>query len=534
MSEKSTGEGGFFSYFGSLDPTRTGPKVEKNPSDIPKEELLQLCMKLNKRMQAMEGKAQDYAKKYKKCLDERSLLIDLIKASLSAEVELPENECLDIDTLKDAWLHQLNIDRGHVQNLETELNKLKHGGVSLSCDMGPDRGIVDPATEKLHIDEPGIREELMAAKIDNERLNQSLKSIRAHCHTLDVSLREKSGYVEQLQSDLDKERASHEEDIVFLRMQVLKAQEGLRGDGNEGQPSVTSLQQALEEKEAEVIRLQQEVSVLLEVKTADAQRLESLESDLQSCRERIKEAERNCGASTLLKAEQEALLTSLRRDLKTALSSRDESQRRTKELEEYRVKAEGQLVRLMEHKERLLATETQLEESRSLVSRVQTQLRAVETNYATKTALLAAMEEKCEELRAEGTERQRDLLEVVERMSVLQTQLAAAQDKISEQITAYNKLEQSKEEALTALRVEMEDQLRREISSRDRALSEAQQEFSKKSSTARILLGEREEEVRLLKSKVEELREEIASGICYALFDMMQNVPYLYLADDLE
>jgi chromosome segregation ATPase len=510
MSEKSSGEGGFFSYFGTLDPARAGPKVEKNPSDIPKEELLQLCMKLNKRMQAMEGKAQDYAKKYKQCLVDRSLLIDLIKASLSAEVELPENDSLDIDTLKDAWLHQLNLDRGHAKNLEAELRYLKQHSKPPavdSADPSPARPAIEEEAEELW----GVKEELKSAKVDNERLTQSLKSLRTNFHSLELSLREKSSRVDQLQSTLDQERASHEEDLVFLRMQLLKAQEGAVGEGG-APPSLDSLQQSLAERELEVSRLQQQVSVLHEVKAADSSRVEGLESELQTCRERIKEAERNCGASTLLKAEQDALLASLRRDLKSALGSKEESQRRVKELEEYRVKAEGQLVRLMEHKERLVTAEAQLEESQALVTRLQTQLHTVERNYATKTALLAASEEKCEELRSEGHAQQHSLLEVVERMSVLQTQMAAAEEKIAQQIAALAQLEQSKQQELQALQAQHRLELQRETGSRDKALAEAQQEFSRKSNADRMLLGEREEELRALKSKVVELKDEIASG----------------------
>ena len=134
MAEKSaSGEGGYFSsIFGSLDHTRSSAKAAQNPSDIPKEELMQLCMKLNKRMQAMEGKAQEYAKKYKAAMVDRSLLIDLIKASLLNEVELPENDMLDIDSLKDAWLHQLNLDRSHVLAVEEELRALKESQITLS------------------------------------------------------------------------------------------------------------------------------------------------------------------------------------------------------------------------------------------------------------------------------------------------------------------------------------------------------------------------------------------------------------------
>lgn len=42
----------------------TDSKMESNPEDIPKEDLLHLMMKMNKRMQLMETKGQDLVRNY--------------------------------------------------------------------------------------------------------------------------------------------------------------------------------------------------------------------------------------------------------------------------------------------------------------------------------------------------------------------------------------------------------------------------------------------------------------------------------------
>ncbi|CAE7579105.1 Gcc1, partial [Symbiodinium microadriaticum] len=347
----------------------------------------------------------------------------------------------------------------------------------------------------------------------NERLQQTLKALRTNYHSLEVSMREKSSRIDHLQSMLESERTRHEEDIVCLRMQQLKADqpEGRAGGGGE-EGGIEACRAALAESEAQRALLVSEAAVLGEVKTADAERLEALENELRACREKAREVERNYGASMLLKAEQEALLVTLRRDLMSALAAKEEGQRRVRELEQYRVKAEGQLVRLMEHKERLELTEAKLEESGALVKRLQTQLQAVETNYATKTALLAASEAASEELRSQLSEKEEGLAEVVERMSVLQAQMADAEAKLLQQSTAYAGLEESKQRELADLQASHVAELQREIDQRERSSAEAQAEYAKKSSAARMLLSEREEELRLLRAKVDELKEEIASG----------------------
>ena len=60
----------------------TSKVTSTNPDDIPKEELLHLCMKMNKRMQGMEHKGQELLRKQKSLLLERRELIQIIRSSL--------------------------------------------------------------------------------------------------------------------------------------------------------------------------------------------------------------------------------------------------------------------------------------------------------------------------------------------------------------------------------------------------------------------------------------------------------------------
>ena len=67
--------------------------MENNPEDIPKEDLLHLCMKLNKRMQSLETRNQELIKSKSTSLLERKQLIDAVKQ----RAQLPVNSSGDDD-----------------------------------------------------------------------------------------------------------------------------------------------------------------------------------------------------------------------------------------------------------------------------------------------------------------------------------------------------------------------------------------------------------------------------------------------------
>lgn len=366
------------------------------------------------------------------------------------------------------------------------------------------------------------------AQSENERLSQTIRTLRSNLHSMEVAAKERVAQLEEARLLLESERAAHEEDIVFYRMQLQQPKEnavtghGLssRSKGVDGAPTETTevqlanARRALAAVEGELQRAQSELQVLREVGEADSQRVETLENELQQCKVRTKDAERNCGATTLLKAEQEALLLSLRRDLASALTGKEEAQRRVRELEEYRVKAEGQLGRLVEHRDRLVVVDAQLEESRALVSRLQTQLQTVETNYATKTTLLAAAEATCEDLRSDLGRCERQMAEAELRVGELEERVREAEERAGRREAQGLEEREAARAAEDILRKTHAAEMSCAVEEAERRLLEAQQEFSRKSSAARSLLSERESELKALRLKVDELKEEIASGQC--------------------
>jgi hypothetical protein len=117
--------GSYFStIFGSTDITKSEKSVkgEGNPNDIPKEELLQLCMKLNKRMHTLESKHTDLLQKHKTLGQERNFLFDLIRSSINDSTVI-END--DSTTIGELWSQQSQQERLYRQKLVDEIKILK-------------------------------------------------------------------------------------------------------------------------------------------------------------------------------------------------------------------------------------------------------------------------------------------------------------------------------------------------------------------------------------------------------------------------
>jgi hypothetical protein len=94
------------------------PKLE----EIPKEELIQLIMKLNKRNQVMEQKGKEILKKSKVLLSERQKLIGLIEAVVQLPLQpVPSDNDLDFNVVEISWNEWINTRNLHLSELERKL-----------------------------------------------------------------------------------------------------------------------------------------------------------------------------------------------------------------------------------------------------------------------------------------------------------------------------------------------------------------------------------------------------------------------------
>ena len=93
---------------------------EKNPEEIPKEELLHLCMKMNKRMQAMEGKGKELVRKKNILLTERAKLLELFKSFVNIPITDNDSD-LDIEVIESSVLRWQQKNSSNLVELEQKL-----------------------------------------------------------------------------------------------------------------------------------------------------------------------------------------------------------------------------------------------------------------------------------------------------------------------------------------------------------------------------------------------------------------------------
>ena len=99
--------------------------MESNPEDIPKEDLLHLCMKLNKRMQSMETKGQELVKIKAVLLNERKQLIDAIKQKVVIPVNSLDNDEFDVASIVQLIKKSDDNQRDLIEALNQKISDLE-------------------------------------------------------------------------------------------------------------------------------------------------------------------------------------------------------------------------------------------------------------------------------------------------------------------------------------------------------------------------------------------------------------------------
>lgn len=80
----------------------TSEVTENSPYDIPLEDLMHLCMKMQKRMQSMEEKQKELIKAKKNVTNDRKALLDLIQNVIPASMSTDDTD-LNIAHLQEGW-----------------------------------------------------------------------------------------------------------------------------------------------------------------------------------------------------------------------------------------------------------------------------------------------------------------------------------------------------------------------------------------------------------------------------------------------
>eukprot|EP00598_Pedospumella_elongata_P001101 CAMPEP_0184981342 /NCGR_PEP_ID=MMETSP1098-20130426/11106_1 /TAXON_ID=89044 /ORGANISM="Spumella elongata, Strain CCAP 955/1" /LENGTH=958 /DNA_ID=CAMNT_0027504899 /DNA_START=60 /DNA_END=2939 /DNA_ORIENTATION=- len=541
----------------------------ETPQDIPPAELMNLCMKMNKRMQAMEAKGRDLVKKRTMVLMERQKLLDMMKTVMPIPILPKDDSDLDFVAIEAAWaqfdvqrrtqvsdleekvaekeqlmqksLHameeqykqiiaDLRISQAKLSSSETsspgdvstgdEASELQRSEQLAELEAAQKRSIdavIEAEKEKMLAQTAfnELQKRALKADTENERLKGVESYLKTQITTLEGVISAKNAEIENIQKEMETNKTTFEEKIVYLQMQLTSTKDQATSKDKESvnhkavtdklHAQIASLQRSIEEKDLSYNSNKDMIQAL-------QSRLIEMEPELVANREKIAQHERHATAQAMLKAEQTALINSLRNDLKNNLDESEGARRRVKELEEFKVKAEGQLLKLNSLTEQVQEYKSVIEEKDSLITRIRNEMQVAERNHAMRTAMLATCEAQLETHAADLQAKDNTIAETIERVTSLQSSLAASESRLAERVAEFNAQVSALEERVQNVEKDRDVALSTLEKIHEEALDALKRDHAKKSAMARTLLSEREEEVRVLSTKNQELLEEINSG----------------------
>lgn len=483
---------------------------------------MRLTMKMKKRMEALEQNRTEITKKNATLLKERKQLLDLIKSTAPLPVSLLDEQDLDFSIVESAWKKWDEQRQNAFESLSLQLaaaEQASRSGMLSSRENTKTVSTEDSAgnADTPHIDteKESLRTALIEAQtkvrkyeMDADRLRASEDCLKTQVMEQDKALANKNVQFEQLKREMEIARAQLEERVLLMQMQSNNSKSNFEArdrDVSQAQQQIKALSVSLEEKTL-ALNSHKEIVAALQTK------LMEIEPELDRARAKVKEHHQQLGSHTVLKAEQEALLSSLRKDLKTSLDSREALTKQIKDTEDFKGRydiATNKLSRLEAEMNDILIDK---EEKVATIIRLRTEAQANERNHAMRTAMLATCEAQLETLQGEMVKKDDTAREAIERVAGLQTALSAAEARLAERVSEANKVIERLEGDLKLQTAEHAARLTAKATEHDAALEAAKREFNKKSATARSMLSEKEEEARVLSARVQELQAEIASG----------------------
>ena len=352
-------------------------------------------------------------------------------------------------------------------------------------------------------------------ELDWEERDHALELLKQQLASVDTDLRARNDIIHNLKAEVESSVAKKEEAVLYLQLQLSKAREAEELREREAVIAKRDLDAAI--SRAAILKLQLEekdciVTSNREIIQSLHVRVKEFEQIVEKSNIRIKELEKNMAAAIVLKAEQEALLASVRKDLKATIEAKEDSARFSVEIIQLKERNDILSQKLSVALEQLTSVQASVDEKNSLVTRLRSEALVNERNHAMRTAVLATCEAQIEALKQELFVKDATNKEAIERVSVLQERLAGSEIRLEERM---------KEMAIQLSVVE--EQLRREQQQRiseladikekhDGAVDTIKRDFAKKSVTARAMLSEKEDDIRSLQTKVTEMQAEITSG----------------------
>jgi chromosome segregation ATPase len=476
--------------------------------DIPKEELLHLCMKMNKRMQAMETKGKELLKKKNSLQNERQNLLKLIEVTVDTSFPTSPEQDLDISQVEKIW-NEWDLNRlAKMKDYEKQVQELKTRPVSTITD----ESAVPPTTDVLNTNESvsnkASASDVTKLEIEVEKLKILEKQLKEQLKSQEQLFSEKSTENDNLRKEMDIIKNNCEEKIVYMQMSIHQSkqrEEKLTLDLSSLKTDYDKSSKRLEEKE---ILLQTNKDMLVSLQS----RLIEIEPELSSYKEKMKELERRFSSLQLLKYEQDNMINSLRSDCRTVTTEKEKLLMKCKELEDRNAKSDSQNTKIVLLNEEINTLKEEIEEKSSVITRLRSEISTNEKNHAIRVAMLATSEQQVLELKKIIEKKEEENKEFIDRIASLQINYSSLEQSLKEKVKENEKSLSSLEKQLSEEKDNYNSIILSLKSSNEENIENMKKDFNKRSAMARSLLSEKEDEIRLLSLKVHELQDEISSG----------------------
>ena len=471
---------------------------------IEKNDLMHLCMKMNKKIKSMDAKMKELEGATGSLLDERRALVTVIKAHVPIPIVIPPgsssgvgdkdnieapSDAVDVEKIDAALRAFVETWEREKADLLAQISSSEplHTGTTGSHDNG---GAPDGALRAKEAELSGLRSQIAHLKGTMREQEALFVAEKAHLKETIKDLELKVGEF----TDKTRELGA-----------AVEAAEKTARDLSDANQTVNSLSMILEEKELSDANQKEMIQYLQE-------RLNDIDKANEQITEENKAATSQLSSHQVLKAEQEALLTSLRVSLQEALDNNGKLEAEVVVLRMFKDQHESKVGALEALGEESEAMRDKLAEQTALITRLRQEGEKSGQAHAMRTAMLATTEGELEQARGSLKEKELELEAAREQIDDLRAQLTKEEGRQEEKICTFkqelaeSKAEQERERQAHSA------QVRELVEEQHAEADKAQREFAKKSNIARQLLQEKEEDIRLLNEKIEMLMVEIRSG----------------------
>jgi len=449
----------------------SGSAPASTAENIGKDELLRLTLKMKKRMEALEVNRGELSTRVTRLLLERKQLLDLMKTSIPIPASPLEDQDLELGLVEAAW------------------KKWEEQKAAPPSPGGAATVVVDNNEEVL-------------------RLRASEECLKQQVADLEKALSAKTSQFDALKREADSTRAQLEEKVMLMQMQSNSSKSNLEArekDATVAAQQVKNLTKAVEEKTV-ALNSHKEIVAALQSKLGE------IEPELDRTRAKAQEQQRIASSLTVLKAEQEALLQTTRKELKTALDSREALLKQVRGTDDFKGKYDVATNKVAKLEAQISDLQADVDEKAGTITRLRAEAQNNERNHAMRTAMLAAAEAQLETTRQELAAKDLTNKEALERVTALQTSLSSAEARLAERVSEYSKRTAQLESEAKVAAAESAAKASALATEHEAALEGMRRDYAKKSATARTMLSEKEEEARVLSQRVQELQAEISSG----------------------